>query len=289
MEQPADNETAPAEEPQAPAAMSKRQMKRLQKMERFARCRHRATCPFLFAAAAASAAAVRCVTFLSAVARRCCRQEENKKAKRAAEKEQKQKALEHKRAEIGKMLDSMTEEEREQWHQQQKVRMHGYVSSIGGKVLYQIYSRAQLYGECMCYQGQRCYHCCISQQQSGSISSNERLKGPCTFCNPRCFCDAPLQEKKQQVMAARQATKAHNQQVRCKLRRSLFLSLIIFSSPLLLVVKGTANPFKMSCCNTCYVMVVSSFSTKSLPAGLSLLTMWHYVVLRRLCQRHRRW
>jgi hypothetical protein len=59
------------------------------------------------------------------------------------------------------MLDSMTEEEREQWHQQQKVRMHGYVSSTDGKILYQIYSRTQLYGECMCYQGQQRYHCCI--------------------------------------------------------------------------------------------------------------------------------
>ncbi|WIA17335.1 hypothetical protein OEZ85_014198 [Tetradesmus obliquus] len=81
MEQPADNQTTPADEPSAPAAMSKRQMKRLQKMER---------------------------------------QEENKKAKKAAEKEQKQKALEQKRADIGKMLEGMTEEEREQWHQQQK-------------------------------------------------------------------------------------------------------------------------------------------------------------------------
>eukprot|EP00882_Tetradesmus_deserticola_P019382 GHRQ01020861.1.p1 GENE.GHRQ01020861.1~~GHRQ01020861.1.p1 ORF type:complete len:186 (+),score=87.00 GHRQ01020861.1:223-780(+) len=81
MEQPADHETSLKDEQQPAAAISKRQMKRLQKMER---------------------------------------QEENKKAKKAAEKEQKQKLLELKRAEIGKMLDSMTEAEREQWHQQQK-------------------------------------------------------------------------------------------------------------------------------------------------------------------------
>jgi hypothetical protein len=76
-------------------------------------------CLFLFATAAGAAgAAARCkdVVLLAA-----CRQEENKKAKKAAEKEQKQKALEQKRAEIGKMLEGMTEEEREQWHQQQKV------------------------------------------------------------------------------------------------------------------------------------------------------------------------
>jgi ABC-type protease/lipase transport system fused ATPase/permease subunit len=59
-----------------------------------------------------------------------CRQEENKKAKKAAEKEQKQKALEHKRAEIGRMLEGMTEEEREQWHQQQKVHKHCHAASI---------------------------------------------------------------------------------------------------------------------------------------------------------------
>jgi hypothetical protein len=52
--------------------------------------------------------------------------------------------------------------------------------------------------------------------------------------------NAPLQEKKQQVMAARQASKAHNQQVRCQLLRSWPSRFL--NSPFAVVVNGTANP-----------------------------------------------
>eukprot|EP00879_Flechtneria_rotunda_P006633 GHRR01006972.1.p1 GENE.GHRR01006972.1~~GHRR01006972.1.p1 ORF type:complete len:211 (+),score=87.64 GHRR01006972.1:440-1072(+) len=63
------------------AGMSKRQLKRKQKMER---------------------------------------QEENKRQRKEHEKEQKQKASELKKAEIAKMLEGMTQEDREQWVQQQR-------------------------------------------------------------------------------------------------------------------------------------------------------------------------
>ena len=50
-----------------------------------------------------------------------CRNQEQKRARKEAEKEEKQKAMAEKRAAIDNMLAGMTEEERAQWHQKNKV------------------------------------------------------------------------------------------------------------------------------------------------------------------------
>lgn len=51
-----------------------------------------------------------------------CRQQQNKKARKEARKEEKQRALEQKREAIEQLLAGMTEQERKDWHQKNKVR-----------------------------------------------------------------------------------------------------------------------------------------------------------------------
>lgn len=58
------------------------------------------------------------------------RQQEHKRAKREAVKEEKQKAREDKRAAIDNLLASMTEEERTQWHKNNKVISQLLIHSI---------------------------------------------------------------------------------------------------------------------------------------------------------------
>jgi hypothetical protein len=49
------------------------------------------------------------------------RQQEHKRARKEAQKEEKQKALEQKRGAIETLLAGMSEEERKEWHQKNKV------------------------------------------------------------------------------------------------------------------------------------------------------------------------